>query len=449
MRSIAGGIDGLEAVFDDVSLVADAGLLLAGTVMGRLGLESLIDETVRLDGRVAGSGSGRKVLTLVASMLVGGCCIDDAGRLRAGASQAVLPFRVMAPSTVGSFVRSFTFGHVRQLDKAAEQALARAWSVGAAPDAAEMTVDLDSTVCEVCGKAKHGAAYGHSGVLGYHPLVAVRSDTGEVLHSRMRSGSSQRGNERFARETLARVRRLSPGSVVTVRADAGFFSYDMIEAVGAHEARYSITIAQNAKVKAATAAMGEDAWAPIAYTRGGQAQVAETTIEPGRRGDGLRGPDGEPAKLRLVVRRTRLIGAQGELWPNWRYHCFVTDRHDLDTVAADGHHRGHATVELAIRDLKENSGLSRCPSGRFFANGAWLACCVLAHNLVRWAARLGGVHPAHQLTVAATIRNRLLAVPARLVNHGDRRKLRLPSRWPWATAFTTALQRIRNLPLLI
>ena len=117
MRSIAGGIDGLEAVFDDASLVGDAGLLLAGTVMGRLGLESLIDETVRLDGRVAGSGSGRKVLTLVASMLVGGCCIDDAGRLRAGASQAVLPFRVMAPSTVGSFVRSFTFGHVRQLDR--------------------------------------------------------------------------------------------------------------------------------------------------------------------------------------------------------------------------------------------------------------------------------------------------------------------------------------------
>ena len=448
MRSIAGGIDGLEAVFDDGSLVADAGLLLAGTVMQRLGLEALIDETVRPAGS-AGSGSGRKVLTLVASMLVGGCCIDDAGRLGPGASQAVLPFRVMAPSTVGSFVRSFTFGHVRQLDKAAEQALARAWSVGAAPDAAEMTVDLDSTMCEVCGKAKHGAAYGHTKVLGYHPLVAVRSDTGEVLHSRMRSGSSQRGHDRFVRETLARVRRLAADATVTVRADAGFFSYGTIEAVGAHEARYSITIAQNAKVKAATAAMGEDAWAPIAYTRGGQAQVAETTIEPGRRGDGLRGRDGEPAKLRLVVRRTRLIGAQGELWPNWRYHCFVTDRHDLDTVAADGHHRGHATVELAIRDLKENSGLSRCPSGRFFANGAWLACCVLAHNLVRWAARLGGVHPAHQLTVAATIRNRLLAVPARLVNHSDRRKLRLPSRWPWATAFTTALQRIRNLPLLI
>ena len=264
----------------------------------------------------------------------------------------------------GRFCGSFTFGHVRQLDKAAELGLVRAWSVGAAPDVAEMTVDLDSTVCEVCGKAKHGAAYGHTGVLGYHPLVAVRSDTGEVLHSRMRSGSSQRGNVRFARETLARLRRLAPAAV-TVRADAGFFSYDMIAAIGAHGASYSITIPQNAKVKAAIAATGDDAWKAIAYTRGGEAQVAETTIEPGRRGDKLSGPDAKPAKLRLVIRRSRLLGAQGELWPNWRYHCFVTDRADLDTVAADANHRGHATVELAIRDLKENSGLSRCPSGQF------------------------------------------------------------------------------------
>ena len=142
MGSISGGIDGIGAVFDDASLVADAGLLLAGTVIDRLGLEALIDETVRLDGREAGSGSGRKVLTLVASMLVGGRCIDDTDRLRAGASQAVLPFQVMAPSTVGSFLRSFTFGHVRQLDKAAELGLVRAWSVGAAPAAREMTVDL-------------------------------------------------------------------------------------------------------------------------------------------------------------------------------------------------------------------------------------------------------------------------------------------------------------------
>ena len=440
MRSIPGGIDGLEPVFDDGSLVADAGLLLPATVMDRLGLEALIDDTVRLGGS-AGAGAGRKVLTVAASMLVGGRCIDDTDRLRSGASGAVLPFEVVAPSTAGTFLRSFTFGHVRQLDKAAELALRRAWSVGAAPDAGEMTVDLDSTVCEVCGRAKHGAAYGHTKVLGYHPLVAVRSDTGEVLHSRMRSGSSQRGNVRFARETLARVRRLAAHAAVTVRADAGFFSYDMIAAIGAHGASYSITIPQNAKVKAAAEAIGEDAWKAIAYTRGGEAQVAETTIDTGRRGDKLSGPDAEPAKLRLVIRRSRLLGAQRELWPNWRYHCFVTDRHDLDTVAADANHRGHATVELAIRDLKEGSGLSRCPSGRFPANGAWLACCVLAHNLARWTAHLGRAHPTRQLTVAATIRNRLLTVPGRLVNHSGRHKLRLPLNWPWANTFTTALGR--------
>ena len=446
MSRIAGGIDGLEAVFDDASLVADAGLLLAGTLMQRLGLEALLDATVRPSG--AGRGSGRKVLSLVASMLVGGCCIDDAQRLRSGSAAAVLPFAPLAPSTLGTFLRSFTFGHVRQLDKALESAQMRAWSVGAAPDVAEMTLDLDSTVCEVCGKAKHGAAYGHTKVLGYHPLVAVRSDTGEVLHSRMRSGSSQRGNVHFARETLARLRRLAPAAV-TVRADAGFFSYDMIAAIGAHGASYSITIPQNAKVKAAIAAIDDDAWQAIAYTRGGEAQVAESTITAGRRGDKLRGDGGAPAKLRLIVRRTRLLGAQGELWPNWRHHCFVTDRHDLDTCAADAYHRAHATVELAIRDLKESAGLSRCPSGRFPANGAWLACCVLAHNLARWTARLGRAHPTAQLTVAATIRNRLLTVPGRLVNHSHRHRLRLPLNWPWAHTFTTALGQIRNLPQLI
>ena len=445
MSSVAGGIDAIEAVFDDGSLVADAGLLLAGTVMSRLGLEALIDDTVRPGGS---AGAGRKVLTLASSMLVGGRCIDDTDRLRSGASGAVLPFAVVAPSTAGSFLRSFTFGHVRQLDKAAELGLRRAWSVGAAPAVAEMTVDLDSTVCEVCGKAKHGACYAHSGVLGYHPLVAVRADTGEVLHSRMRSGSSQRGNEHFARETLARVRRLAADAIVTVRADSGFFSYDMIAAIGAHNACYSITIPQNSKVKAANEAIGDDAWKAIAYTRGGEAQVAGTTIEAGRRGDKLRGDDAEPAKLRLVTRRSRLLGAQGELWPDWRYHSFVTDRDDLDTKEADAYHRGHATVELAIRDLKDN-GLRRCPSGKFFANGAWLACSVLAHNLARWTARLGRAHPAGQLTVAATIRNRLLTVPGRLVNHSHRHRLRLPLNWPWANTFTTALGHIRNLPQLI
>ena len=148
------------------------------------------------------------------------------------------------------------------------------------------------------------------------------------------------------------------------------------------------------------------------------------------------------------MRRTRLVGAQAELWPNWRHHAFITDRDDLDTRSADAYHRGHARVELAIKDLKDN-GLRRCPSGRFFANGAWLACAALAHNLLRWTARLGHLHPTSQLTVAATVRNRLLTVPARLLNHSGRHRLRLPLNWPWQNTFTTPLQHIRSLPQLI
>ncbi len=440
MSSVAGGIDGIEAVFDDVSLVADAGLLLAGTVMDRLGLEALIDAVVRPPQ--AGRGSGAKALSVVASMLVGGSFIDDAQRLRAGSAGAVLPFVPAAPSTVGTWLRSFALGHVRQFDRALELALGRAWSSGAAPDAAELTLDLDSTVCEVFGKSKQGAAYGHTKVWGYHPLAAVRDDTGEVVHARMRSGSSGRGHARFAAETLARLGRLAPAAAVTVRADAGFFSYALIAKLDAHNARWSVTIPQNAKVKAAIAAIDEAAWAPIAYTDG-EAQVAETAITTGRRD-----PCG-PRELRLVVRRTRLAeGPQRELWPDWRHHCLVTNRDDLHAEAADAYHRSHARVELAIKDLKDN-GLAHCPSGKFSANAAHLACAVLAHNLARWMTRIGHTQHPDRLTAAATVRRRLLAVPGRLVNHSRRRKLRLPANWPWAHQFAAALQHTRNLPQLI
>ena len=152
--------------------------------------------------------------------------------------------------------------------------------------------------------------------------------------------------------------------------------------------------------------------------------------------------------MRLVVRRTRLTGrAQRALWPDWRHHAFVTDL-DLPLVEMDRFHREHATVELAIRDLKEGAGLEHCPSGRFFANAAWLACAVLAHNLIRWSARLGDVHPDDQLTVARTVRTRVLALPGRLVNRSGTIVLRLPERWPWATTFTRALDQIRALPLV-
>ena len=139
--------------------------------------------------------------------------------------------------------------------------------------------------------------------------------------------------------------------------------------------------------------------------------------------------------------------AKSETPHDWRHHAFITNV-ELPTVAVDQFHRDHATVELAIRDLKDGAGLEHCPSGRFFANAAWLGCAVLAHNLIRWTARLGDVHPNTQLTVTRTVRTRLLALPGRLVNRSRRWILRLPARWPWATMFNTALDRIRSLPLL-
>ena len=221
-------VDRLGVVFDDGSLVADAGLLVAGTLMSRLGLERLLDETVRLGDRVGGSHPGRKVLSLVASMLVGGSHIDHADRLRAGSTQRVLPFQVMAPSTLGTFLRSFTWGHVRQIDKALGETLRRVWSAGGGPDREPVTVDVDSTICEVSASTKHGASYGYTGQLGYHPLVAVRSETGEIVHSRLRSGSSQKGAAHFVVETVNRVRQAGAAGPVTVRADSGFWSYRLI-----------------------------------------------------------------------------------------------------------------------------------------------------------------------------------------------------------------------------
>jgi hypothetical protein len=437
------GIDRIAVTFDEPTLVADAGLLVPATLMVRLGLESLVNQMVRLRGRVGGALPGRKVLTLVAAILAGATHIDHADRLRAGATDRVLPFRVMAPSTLGTFLRSFTFGHVRQLDAVIAETIRRAWSCGAGPGEEAMTIDLDSTIVEVHGKHKHGAAFGYTKVLGYHPLLATRAGTGEVLHARLRKGSSQRGTKRFCEELIARVRRAGATGALTLRADSGFFSWDLIAILDRLSVTWSITVHQNPSVQAAIAAIGEDAWVDITYPDGGAAQVAETIYVTG----GGKTKRAE-RRVRLVVRRTRLTDSvQRQFWPDWRHHAFVTNL-ALEAVKADRFHRAHATVELAIRDLKEGSGLEHCPSGRFFANAAWLGCAVLAHNLLRWTASLGGVGDNDRLTVAATVRFRVLAVPGRLVNRAGRLVLRLPERWPWAQSFTTALSRLRALPFV-
>jgi hypothetical protein len=441
---VSHAIDRIEVIFDDETLVADAGLIVPATLMVRLGLEAVVNQTVRLVGRVGGALPGRKVLTLVAAILAGGSHIDHANKLRAGATGEVLPFRVMAPSTLGTFLRAFSFGHVCQLDRVIAETIRRAWSLGAGPGNGPVTIDLDSTICEVHGKQKHGAAYGYTRQFGYHPLLATRAGTGEVLHTRLRKGSSQRGHKRFVEELIARVRRGGATGALTVRADSGFFSWDLIKTLNRHGVAWSITVNLNPSVRKAIAAINQNDWIDIAYPDGGQAQVAETTYVTGG-GTTKR----SERHVRLVVRRTRLTDpAQAQLWPDWRHHAFITNV-ELGTVAVDEFHRDHATVELAIRELKQGAGLEHCPSGRFFANAAWLGCAVLAHNLIRWTAHLGAVHPADQLTVARTIRTRLLAIPGRLVNRSRHWVLRLPARWPWAESFNTALDQIRSLTLLV
>ena len=425
----------LETTFDHDGLVANAGLIVTATLMARLGLEALINRHVK----TGSANPGRKLLTVVAAMLAGGTHIDHVDVLRAGATERVLGFVVAAPSTVGTFLRSFTFGHLRQLDAVLARTLARAWNLGAGPDAEPLVIDLDSTICEVHGHQKQGAAFGYTKTRGYHPLLATRAGTGEILFSRMRKGSagSGRGVVRFIDELVAVLARAGATGPMTVRADSGFWSWKLIDRLNAHGVLWSITICTVATPTSAVLQriaeadiLAEDAWVDIDYTIGGHAQVAETIYTTGTRG-----------KARLVVRRTRLTEpAQRKLWPDWRHHAFITHT-SLDTVAADEFHRAHAVVELAIRDLKDG-GLEHVPSGHFHANGAWLAAAVLAHNLNRWTTLLADQTPVNN----QTLRTRITALAAVLVNRSGQLTLRFPTRWPWANVFTTTLAAIRALP---
>ena len=424
MRSSSHVLDRVGVTFDDDNAVADAGLILPATLAQHLGIEALADELIGVGHR-----PGRKLLTVVHTLLAGGDCIDDADILRSGSTGKVLGHVVMAPSTVGTWLRSFTFGHVRQLDRMTERLLTMAWAAGAGPGDDALVIDVDSTICEVHGYDKQGAAFGYTRVRGYHTLLATRSDTGEILHTRMRKGSanSSRGAQRFVRETIRRVRRAGASGPIILRADSGFWSNKVIDACGDHDVRFSITVRTTKAVVAAIDGIDEAAWVDIGYTAGGAAQVAETIL----------------AGRRLVVRRTRLVGAQAQLWPDWRHHAFVTDL-DGDAVTIDADHRAHAVVELAIRDLKHGSGLNHCPSGVFNANAAWLVLTALAHNLLRWVAAIG--LNTDGLVVAKTLRRRYLTLPGRMTRSGGIDTLRLPTRWPWRDAFPAALGRLRAIP---
>ncbi len=237
-------LDRLWVEFDDERAVANAGLVLPATLAGRLRIEELVDETVDLSGRPGAARPGRKVMTLCHAVLLGADSIDDCEVLRTGRTGLVTGHRVMAPSTLGTFLRSFTFGHVRQLDRVLAEALRRAWQAGAGPGEGRLVIDLDSFVGEVHGYQKQGAAYGYTRELGYHPLLAMRAGSDEVLHVRLRTGSAntQRGAERFVDELLARVRRAGASGEILVRADSGFQNKKITRKLRAKGCLYSIGV---------------------------------------------------------------------------------------------------------------------------------------------------------------------------------------------------------------
>ncbi|HYJ56532.1 MAG TPA: IS1380 family transposase [Mycobacterium sp.] len=454
-----------SALFDDPNLVSCAGLVPIAALAQKCGLKSLTDEhlTVPTD---KGSNAGAKVNALVAGMVAGADSIDDMRLLRHGAMDTLFD-RPYAPSTLGSFLREFTFGHVRQLDAVASRFLAGLH--GRTPLLAGLDgpvmVDLDDTIIEVHGYAKQGAGYGYSGVRGLNALIATvtTSDGAPVITGqRLRKGAcgSPRGAARMVSDTLATVARLRSPAATTpplMRADSAFYGYPTVAAAMRGGAQVSITARQDRKVKAAIAAIDENAWTPIEYTdavydestgqwisRAEVAEIAFTAFSSKKASHHVPG--------RLVVRRIPDLNptsgtGQATLFDVWRFHAFFTTT-DLDTVTADKTHRGHAIIEAVHADLK-NSALAHLPSGRFAANGAWLVLAVMAFNLTRAAATLTGSRLARART--ATIRRTLISVPARIACSARRLTLHLPRSWPWAAAWNTLFNKMfrRNQPLIV
>ena len=275
--------DPIQIAFDDHRLVANAGLLLPVTLALHLGLPRLVDRHLRLGKALGRANTGDKVMTLVASALAGGDCIDDADALRTGGTAQAIGCVVKAPSTLGTFLRSFRWGHVRQLDWVSRELLARAWADGAGPGGGPLTIDLDSTICETYGLAKEGARHhGYTGQRGYHPLLAVSAGTGDVLMVRLREGraNTARGAAHFLRETVGRVRRAGAKGQLTMRADSGFYIHAIVALCRKLDVRFSITIRQHQSLRNLIEAIPETDWTPIPYWMDGAADVAETNYTP-------------------------------------------------------------------------------------------------------------------------------------------------------------------------
>lgn len=444
-----------SAVFDDPNLVSSAGLVPVLALARSAGLQELAQRHLSV-ATDKGANAGLKVTSLIAGMVAGADSIDDMALLRHGGMGRVFA-GAYAPSTLGSFLRSFTFGHVRQLDAVASRFLTRltdqAPLIAVAQESTQrVMVDVDDTIIEVHGYTKQGSGYGYSGVRGLNALLSTVStnDTAPVVVAqRLRKGScgSPRGAKRLVADALKTVASLSPTSPARplVRADSAFYGHAFVGAAIRAGADVSLTVRMDPKVKTAIATIGEHAWTPIQYTDAvfdeqtntwvSRAEVAEIefTAFTSRKA-------AEQVTGRLVVRRIPDLNptaknGQDTLFDTWRFHAFftTTDPAVAGTVAADKTHRGHAIIEQVHADLK-HAALAHLPSGKFTANAAWLVLAVMAFNLTRAAATITG--PGLARATTATIRRKLIAVPARVASSARKVTLHLPAAWPWETAWS-------------
>lgn len=452
----------LSAAFDDTNLVSSAGLVPVMRLAERAGLTDLAAKhlTIPTD---KGANAGAKVASLVAGMIAGADSIEDMRLLQHGGMRRLFD-RVYAPSTLGSFLRSFEFGHVRQLDAVASRFLTGLTRESASllPTGDEyMFVDIDDTIIEVEGYLKQGASFGYSGVRGLNAVLAIASTPESapvIVTQRLRKGStsSARGAKRVVTDALAQLGRMPGARRALVRADAAYYSHAVASAAQKAGADVSVTVRMNPSIRRAIESISADAWTSIEYpgsTRDAEtgrlisrAEVAEVpyTAFTSKKGQQITG--------RLVVRRIPELGPkasreQPTLFDTWRFHAFFTTvaADKLDTITADRTHRHHAIIEQVNADLKA-SALAHLPSGKYAANAAWLVLAVIAHNLTRAAAVIADPAGKLRRAVTATIRRTLIGVPARIARSARKLRLHLPERWPWASEWSVLLTHSTSPP---
>ena len=435
------------AGFDDPNLVSCAGLVPVMALAERAGLHDLAATHVRVPGS-AGAHADMKVSALVAGMVAGADTIDAMDLLRHGGMDRILtPGR--APSTLGTFLRSFSFGHVRQLDAVSSRFLVNLASLSPLLVGADQVayVDIDDTIKATYGYQKQGAGYGYSKVKGLNALLGIVStplSAPVIAATRLRRGptNSAKGAARLVAEALVTARKAGATGQVTVRADSAYYNHDVIAAARTGGARFSITARMDPAVTRAITQIPDDAWVGIKYPHAiydeqeerwvSDAEVAEIdfTAFTSRR-------QSEHISARLIVRRVKRLNpktvpaGQGDLFSVWRHHAVFTDSHEV-MLAAEATHRDHAIVEKVIAELKDGP-LAHLPSGLFTANAAWLVLAAISFNLTRAAGTLASRFHARATT--ATIRTHLIAVPARIARSARRLHLHLPVRWPWETAW--------------